>query len=386
MEKRLKKIITFVVIILVLAGLFAWRQVAQTAVDVWVFEVEKGLVELTVANTRAGTVKACRRSKLSMPIGGVVDSLLVEEGDRVAAGDLLLELWNQDRKAQVKQASFTLKSTEHQRKQACLLADNKQREALRIKTLAAKNLASEEAVDNAVTLAASQHSQCDSLRNEYSVAQARLDLAVAVLERTRLHAPFAGVIAEINGEVGEYVTPSPPGVATPPAVDLINYDCLYVTAPIDEVDAAYLKIGLPVKVTLDAFRDRNLTGEVVRIAPYVVDLEKQARTVDVDVRLNAPPEDIRLLVGYSTDTTIVLDKRDHVLRIPTESLINSEAVWVLNQTAGQLEKRNVTVGVSNWTYSEIIDGLAEGEWVVRNPDKPGIAEAVPAQRRESTLN
>jgi len=380
----LKKIITLLVVITLLAGLYLWRQMGQSALEVWVFEVDTGSVELTVANTRAGTVKACRRSKLSMPIGGVVDRLLVEEGDQVAAGDLLLELWNEDKKAEVKQATYTLKSTDQQRRQACLLADNKQREAARIKSLSSKNLASEEAVDNAVTLAASQQSQCEALRNQHFVAQARLELAIAVLDRTRLHAPFGGVIAEINGEVGEYVTPSPPGVATPPAVDLIDYECLYVTAPIDEVDAAYLRNGLPVKITLDAFRDRSFAGEVVRIAPYVLDLEKQARTVDVDVRLNAAPEDVHLLVGYSTDTTIILDRRDGVLRVPTESLINSEAVWILNPVSGKLEKRDVNVGVSNWTYSEILDGVAEGEWVVRNPDKPGIAESAPAQRREPT--
>jgi len=73
-----------------------------------------------------------------------------------------------------------------------------------------------------------------------------------------------------------------------------------------------------------------------------------------------------------------------VLRVPTESLINSEAVWILNPVSGKLEKRDVNVGVSNWTYSEILDGVAEGEWVVRNPDKPGIAESAPAQRREPT--
>ena len=75
-----------------------------------------------------------------------------------------------------------------------------------------------------------------------------------LLEETYLRAPFAGIVAEINGEIGEYVTPSPPGVATPPAVDLIDYSCLYVTAPIDEVDAGDLHTGLPARVSLDAFR------------------------------------------------------------------------------------------------------------------------------------
>ena len=117
---------------------------------------------------------------------------------------------------------------------------------------------------------------------------------------------------------------SPPGVATPPAVDLIDYSCLYVTAPIDEIDASQLRVGLPATVTLDAFRGTEFAGEVTRIAPYVLDLEKQARTVDVDVTLQALPENVRLLVGYSADITVLLEQRDHVLRIPTESLLVGE--------------------------------------------------------------
>ena len=93
---------------------------------------------------------------------------------------------------------------------------------------------------------------CQAARDEAKVAQANLDINNVLLEETFLRAPFAGIVAEINGEIGEYVTPSPPGVATPPAVDLIDYSCLYVTAPIDEVDAGELHPGLPARVSLDA--------------------------------------------------------------------------------------------------------------------------------------
>ena len=70
--------------------------------------------------------------------------------------------------------------------------------------------------------------------------------------RTVLVAPFDGTVAKIVGEVGEYSTPSPPGVPTPPAIDLIDESCLYVTAPMDEVDAPKMRAGQPVRITLDA--------------------------------------------------------------------------------------------------------------------------------------
>ncbi|MDB6061371.1 MAG: Membrane-fusion protein, partial [Verrucomicrobiaceae bacterium] len=199
----------------------------------------------------------------------------------------------------------------------------------------------------------------------------------AVLERFQLRAPFAGVVAEINGEIGEYVTPSPPGVATPPAVDLIDTSCLYATAPIDEVDAAALKLGMPVKITLDAFRGREFAGKLTRIAPYVLDLEKQARTVDVDVRFDQVPGDVSLLIGYSADVTIVLNNLPRVLRVPTEALFNNNQVWMLDGDS-KLRKRELQLGIGNFTFTEVRSGLKEGDAVVRSPDQPGLLDGAHA--------
>jgi len=241
-----------------------------------------------------------------------------------------------------------------------------------------RELTSEEAVDNAVTTARSQQQACEVSRDQESVAKAQLALQQALLERTQLRAPFDGVIAEINGEVGEYVTPSPPGVATPPAIDLIDYSCLYVTAPIDEIDASQVQIGLPVLVTLDAFRGREFAGEVVRIAPYVTDIEKQARTVEVEVQLAESPEEVVLLVGYSADITVILQRKDGVLRIPTESILPGNQVWVLDKDDHRLQLRTLETGIGNWTYTEVIKGINEDELVVRSPDATGIAEGAEA--------
>jgi len=373
-----KKIVAVAVVGAVLIAIFAWRQLNETTPQVWVAPVVKGTVEATVSNTRAGTIKACRRSKLSMSTGGAVDQLLVKEGDKVTEGQLLLELWNDDLIASVAQAEKTIQARQHERQQACLLAEFNRREAERKKTLLKRELTSEEAVDNAVTTARSQQQACEVSRDQESVAKAQLALQQALLERTQLRAPFDGVIAKINGEVGEYVTPSPPGVATPPAVDLIDYSCLFVTAPIDEIDASQVQIGLPVLVTLDAFRGREFAGEVVRIAPYVTDIEKQARTVEVEVQLAESPEEVVLLVGYSADITVILQRKDGVLRIPTESILPGNQVWVLDKDDHRLQLRTLETGIGNWTYTEVIKGINEDELVVRSPDATGIAEGAEA--------
>ena len=131
-----------------------------------------------------------------------------------------------------------------------------------------------------------------------------------------LRAPFSGIVADISGELGEYATPSPPGILTLPAVDLIDDSCMFVSAPIDEVDAANVKVGQVARITLDAIKGKTFAGKVKRIAPYVLELEKQARTVEVEVEFSERPEAENLLVGYSADVEIVHNARTNVLRIP----------------------------------------------------------------------
>ncbi len=373
MNKKLLSLLLFT--LLVVAA--RWWLNRPQPVTVRAVAVEHGTVEATVTNTRAGTIKACRRSKLSMPIGGVVDQLLVKEGDSVADGQRLLELWNHDRKAELDRAVASHQAAIAERRRACIQVEFAAREAQRQRTLLQQKLTSEEAADSAETRAITSRHSCEAAAAQVEVALAHANLQRALLDRSRLHAPFAGVVAEINGEVGEYITPSPPGVATPPAVDLIDYSCLYVTAPIDEVDAGQLSVGLPVRVTLDAFRDRQFEGQLTRIAPYVLDLEKQARTVAVDVQIAPSEAELALLVGYSADITVVLASNDNSLRVPTEALVteaDGQWLWLVQQ--GRLQRREVQTGLSNWHYSEIRQGLQAGDRIVMNPDKPGLQSGI----------
>lgn len=349
-----------------------WYAQQEPPPTVTLVTVARGQVQASVSNTRAGTIKSCRRSRLSMPIGGRVAKLLVDEGDRVVSGQVLLELWNEDQQARTAQTQANLLANDLREQQACLTAKFDAREANRLTQLAARNLASEDAVDSATTKSATSSLACKAANADLKVAQASVDLQRSLLDLTILRAPFDGVIAEINGEIGEYVTPSPPGVATPPAVDLIDTSCLYVTAPIDEVDAQAIRVGLNAGISLDAFADRVFNGQLVRIAPYVLDLEKQARTVDVDVRFSPVPEDVSLLVGYSADVTIVLESRDSVLRIPTEAILEGDQVLVYNGDSGALESRSFTAGISNWNFTEVLDGLSEGERIVMSLDADGV--------------
>lgn len=353
-----------------------WYARREEPLPVTLHTVERGVVERTVANTRAGTIKACRRSALSMPGGGRVEVLHVKEGQEVAAGELLLELWNEDRKAMTAQAESQLAAASHRREQLCVEADNAAREARRLATLQQRKLVSEELAQAADTRARSAAFACRAAGDEQQTAASSLQMNRALLAETQLRAPFAGIVAEINGEVGEFVTPSPPGIPMPPAVDLIDYSCLYVTAPIDEVDAGRLKTGLPARISLDAFRGEHFAGRLDRIAPYVMEIEKQARTVDVDVLFTNAADRERLLVGYSADIDLVLEAHADAIRIPSEALMDNDTVYRLDPASGRLERVAVQTGIRNWNFTEITAGLAPGDRVVTSLDQQGLTEGV----------
>lgn len=362
--------------IAVIAAVFAAGYLTRTKPTAVVLQkVERGTVEASVSNTRAGTVNACRRAKMSPSAGGQISRLQVKKGMRVKKGQVLLELWNDDLHAQEQLAQEQLKTSTTRVQEVCTLAEAAQREADRSQELKEQGFISPQMLDKAVSEAASRRASCDAARGDIEQSKSRIALARAGLERMTLRAPFDGVIADISGELGEYATPSPPGILTIPAIDLIDDSCMYVSAPIDEVDAAKLKVGQRSRITLDAMKGRTFSGKVRRIAPYVLDLEKQARTVEVEVEFDRISEKDNLLVGYSADVEIIHDVRDQVLRIPTQTLLEGNRVLFYGDN-GVLEERKVSTGLSNWEYAEVVSGLAEGDQIVSSLDRPGVKAGV----------
>ncbi|MFA4970582.1 MAG: efflux RND transporter periplasmic adaptor subunit [Sulfuritalea sp.] len=366
----LRRVLPALLVVAIAVGAFFWTTRAKQ-VNVVLKTVSRGNVESTVVNTRAGTVEACQRTKLSTIMGGRIEFLGVKEGDKVKKGQLLMKLWNDDQKAQQTLAEAQRTTATQRVKEVCTTAASAGREAERQTSLRTRGFVSEAREDSARSEADARRAACDTARADVVQATARISVTKVEQARMTLYAPFDGIVANIVGELGEYSTPSPPGVPTPPAIDLIDDSCLYINAPMDEVDAPKIKVGLPVRVSLDAMPKQPLQGKVRRVAPYVLAVEKQARTVDVEVDFERPATG-SLLVGYSADVEIVLDTRPNVLRVPTAALIEGSKVMILNADTGKLEERKVKAGVANWEFTEIVEGLAEGERIVTSLEREGV--------------
>ncbi len=181
---------------------------------------------------------------------------------------------------------------------------------------------------------------CNTAKADVAQAEAKFKATRIEQGRVALYAPFDGTVAKIVGELGEYSTPSPPGVPTPPAIDLIDDSCLYVKAPMDEVDAPKIAAGQPVRITLDALPGKTLPGTVERVAPYVSAVEKQARTVDIEVDFR------RTRRSRQAAGRLQRRRRDHprrcattCVRVPTAAIQEGGKVLVFNADSGQLQER-----------------------------------------------
>ncbi len=356
-----------VILIIMVLRLTVFR---AAPVPVTVYRVQEGRVEDTVVNSRAGTVNSRHRAKMSPGVSGLVLEIPVRKGEAVKQGQILLRLDAGEYRAQVTLASRSLDAAKAAADEAALLADQAMRDRRRAEALAVQALLSNQALEEAGTRAETAQASRQAARERVRQAEAALAAAQATLDKTTMTAPFAGMVLDVTTEVGEWISPSPPGVFIPPVVDLIDPDSLYVSAPLDEADVARVRSGLPVRITLDAFRGRSFPGTITYVSSYVETRQEQNRTLTVEADFSERNLPTNILAGLSADVEVILDVRESVLRLPTYALLEGRRVLVVHQR--KLVATDVQAGLRNWEFTEITSGLTRGDLVVVSLDRPEV--------------
>jgi len=346
------------------------RYLQPAVVSVVATRVQLGTVEELVTNNKAGSVRARQQAALSPEIGGRVARLPIEEGDRVHAGDVLLAIADEDLRAQVAMQERSLDAARLAATEACAQADLAAIELDRNRRLLADGYASQQMVDQAQNERTTAEASCAAARARVEESTAAVTLAQVSLGKAVLRAPFDAIVSKVSTHLGEWITPSPAGLPMPTAVELIDPASIYVRAPLDEVDAGRVRAGLPARITLDAYPGRAFAARVTRVGSYVSEVEQQNRTFDVDLALADRAFARTLLPGTSADVEIVLRTREGVLRIPTSAILQGGSVLVVRN--GVLVSQPVHAGLSNWEFTEVVDGLRAGDAVVTSLDRPEV--------------
>ncbi len=383
MKSRWTRRIAVFAIIAAAAVTLRFTLFRSAPVPVTVFRVAPGRVEETVTNSKAGTIQSRRRATLSTEVGGRVAELPVRKGDRVRSGEILLKIAQAEYRAQVELPARALDAAHASEREACLSAEQASRELDRYAKLARDRIVSREILDQYQSQRDVAVASCDAARAGIAQAAAALDVARAALAKTVLKAPFDGVVADLKTDVGEYIMPSPPGLPIPPVLEVIDTDAIYVSVPMDEVDVGRVRSGLPVRITMDAYPGRSFPGRVTRVAPYVLDVQEQNRTFEIEAEFGDSAFARTLLPGTSADVEVLLDARDGVLRVPSYALIEGSKVLVVRD--GRLVAVPVKTGLRNWEFVEVREGLARGEVVAVSLDRAEIREGARVEIAGETL-
>jgi HlyD family secretion protein len=350
--------------------LLRFTVLAPKSVPVQVAEAQRGRVEQTVTNSRAGTVKARRRAKLSPDEGGRVVEVPKRKGGRVAAGDVVLRLDPSIPQARLALARREQEAAVADQRRSCLAAERAGRERDRNRRLAAEGVVSTDQLDAMQSGAQTAAAACTAAAANTERAAASVELAERQLEHTVLRAPFDGVIADLSIEVGEWSSPSPPALPVPSVLDIIDPSSIYVSAPMDEVDSAHLRLGSSARVSVDSHPGEHFPGRVVRVGAYVLDVEEQNRTVEIEVELDDAAFGATLLPGTSADVEVILETRDDVLRVPSSAVMAGNRVLVVER--GRLVERTIEPGLRNWDMTEVRGGLDPGVAVVTSLDRAEV--------------
>lgn len=355
-------------ILIGVAGIVVWFTVYRSdPVPVRVAVVERADVESSITNSKAGTIKVRRRARLSAEVGGRVVATLKRTGEWVKRDEVIVRLNDATPRAQLMLAQESLRVADAARREACIARDRALRELNRKRNLAKGKIISEDLLDALESAHEAADAACIAVTAERDKAKAAILAAEADLDKFAIRAPFDGVIAEMTAEVGEWITPSPPLLTAPSVVDIIDPTSVYVSAPMDEVDSGSIRTGQRVKITVDSHPGSVFEGRVHRVAPYVLAVEAQNRTVEVEAEFEDSELARSLLAGTSADVEVVLEVHENVLRIPTSAL--REGRSVLLPEDGVLVEREIGIGLKNWDFAEVTSGLSEGDQVVVSLDR-----------------
>ncbi len=324
-----------------------------------------------------GRVRPPSRPLLGTSVGGTVREVLVREGDRVEAGQLVLRLDDERAAAAVAEARAALMETRADARaeveRAARETQLAERDLERARRLHDAGAISPRDLEQAARRAADARAALEAASartgsggagalTEVARARAALDAAEAQLALTRLTSPAAATVVARRAEPGDAVTPGQV------LLELALDGRTEVVAFASEETLGDLRPGAPGLLSADAYPDRTFAGRVAWIAPAVDPTQGT-----IEVRLDVPEPPPYLLPDMTVSVNVEVARRDDALVVPrgTVRRAGADSGWVLVAHDGRAEPRAVRIGIDADTGVEIRDGLAEGELVLPADTEPG---------------
>lgn len=356
------------ILIIIAAGIiflfFSFRPEEKEKVNYDVFEMKRGNIRNTI--TATGTIEPITQVEVGTQVSGTIARVLVDYNSEVKKGQLIAEL---DR---------TVLESEYEAQQATYYANQNEFEYQkknheRISGLYAKKLVSDSDFETSEYQFENARRALDRSRSDLSKAKTNLNYCM-------IYSPIDGVVISRAVDEGQTVA----AMFNTPKLFVIANDLrkMRVIADVDEADIGQVKEGQKVIFTVDAFPDEHFEGSVtqVRLEPIVT-----SNVVTYEVVIDAPNPDLKLKPGLTASITVMIHEKENVLVMPLRALRfqpededgtpvaagstkmpagmkEAKSVWI--QTAEGLKCKNVRTGISDGIYTEVVEGVQEGEKVV----------------------
>jgi len=277
--------------------------------------------------TFGGQLSSENSVKVKVEAGGIVEAILFAEGQEVAKGDVLVQLRDDEQVARLREAEANLALARH--------VSTRTRE-----------LATREAVSEA---------QQDRVAADLAVAEARVDVARVALDRTRVRAPFDGVVGMRLVAPGDRVTNKDA------LVQIDAVDRLQVTFAIAEVGILFARVGAPVQIRVAPYPDQVFPGEVFFVSPSI-----EPATRRVIVKAWVPNAERRLRPGLFADVDLEVGQREQALVVPESAVVfDREGTYVWKLDAENVPaKVPIQVGLRRNGRVEVTLGLQPGDTIV----------------------
>ena len=328
------------------------------------------LVQTVVAT---GRVVAVSRTEIGSEVAGVVLERLVQEGEQVAAGDLLLVLSSDEVTAQVRQAEAALAELiSSNRPQAAVDLVNAEvalaqatRNVERRRELAAISAISDEEMEQAIQAQTQARNNLENARLkakalssggvEEDLLRARIAALQAQLNKTQVRSKVSGTILTRNVEVGELVQPGQS------LFTIALNGNTEIRVPLDERNLSRLAVQQRAIAIADAYPDDSFPVRISFIAPSI---DPQRGTVEVRLAVDPVPDFLRQDMTVSVN--IETDRRSNALVIPNDALANVKEDYadVLLLRDGQVQRQQVRLGLRGLSASEVLSGLSAGDEIL----------------------
>jgi HlyD family secretion protein len=335
--------------------------------------VSSPLIQTVVAS---GRVEKVSRTQIGSEITGVVLERLVQEGDRVSRGDVLLVLKSDEISAQVRQAEAELKELATTRRpqaefdlaNAKVQLEQAQREAVRRRNtelgiLSAeereKSIEAEKLARNNLESARLKVASLARDKVEETKLRERLAALQAQLAKTKIRAEVSGIILTRNVEPGDLVQPSQ-------TLFTIALDgATEIRVPFDERNLPLLALQQKAAVITDAYPDQPFPAHINFIAPSI-----DAQRGTVDVRLTVDPVPDFLRQDMTVSVNVETNKRERTLVIPNDALssISGNKAMVILVRDRKIQRHPITLGLRGLVMSEVVAGLKEGDHVLTDAE------------------